>query len=199
MCNPRVPYPRSNHVCVLVVQMAMHHVRSKAPLLIPFAYTEADIAGRVSKTWAPECSQKLLNILLRRDFEQFCTDALLMNSISGICLFCEKVAVHPGEMLMHLVQHHQAQRPGYAHFVRQLAACMSEAMVTDHQCSVCDSIFNLPTHEETDQSRQFLVQQHLQYQCPNRSADSAAYLQGAVDQEMKEVFGRCAKRWLASS
>lgn len=191
ICNPVVPYPRASRICMIVVQMAMQHVRSRAPMLAPFWYSEDDFCNKLATGWAPELVPQIIESFISRQFVYVWTDAALLNALSSTCCFCGKATRSPGELLTHMVQQHQVENPGCAHFVPQLIGCMQQEMTTDYQCYACDTIFNLPTHEETDALRQSLVQNHLQYQCPVLQQPSYLFAGHGRFGSLRPIDGKC--------
>eukprot|EP00438_Fugacium_kawagutii_P035267 Skav227226 [mRNA] locus=scaffold2048:531232:534006:- [translate_table: standard] len=165
LCSPAIQYPRAQHICLLLVQMAMHHLRSKAPLLVPYVFTEDDLQS-LQMEWAPEFLKTLWEILQQRNFSALWTDPQLVAALSRTCFFCGRHTLSSGELLVHLIQHHQAQHVGHVHYVPQLVHNLQNEMAVDFQCYACDAIFNVPSHEDTDPTRQLLVQNHLKFQCP---------------------------------
>eukprot|EP00438_Fugacium_kawagutii_P033717 Skav219997 [mRNA] locus=scaffold947:18358:21246:+ [translate_table: standard] len=166
LCNPRLSYPRQNHICPIMVQLAMHHVRSKAPLLQPLLLTEEDMAHDLLGLQGTETLKMVTDAIVQRNFSRLWQDSALLSEISRICCFCGKVTTHPGELLVHLIQHHQAGHVGHKHFVPQLVECMKAEMFNDYQCYACESVFNVPSLEADDPTRPLLVQNHLNFQCP---------------------------------
>eukprot|EP00438_Fugacium_kawagutii_P034127 Skav216725 [mRNA] locus=scaffold653:82946:84268:+ [translate_table: standard] len=164
-CNPMLQYPRAQHVCLRLVQLAIHRVRCKAPLLVPYVFQEDDLC-LLDKKLEPEMQDKIWAPLQQRTFSCLWTDPSLVAWLSRFCVVCGRATTSPGELLIHLIQRHQAERPGYSLFIPQLVECVKQEMPIDFQCCACDAIFNMPSHEDTDPSRQLLVQNHLQFQCP---------------------------------
>lgn len=82
---------------------------TSAPMIYqPFVFFEEDVTGRVCFEWDPEAMQQIKEILLRREFSTSRQDMSLLAAFSRDCLFCGKTTMHPGELLIRLVQHHQA-------------------------------------------------------------------------------------------
>eukprot|EP00438_Fugacium_kawagutii_P017869 Skav216089 [mRNA] locus=scaffold2042:120191:122846:+ [translate_table: standard] len=82
LCNPIVPYPRASHVCPIITQLAMHHVRSKADILVPYLLTDDEVTQRLETTWDMEVIQMIKDSLQQRNFQRLWQDPLLTDALA---------------------------------------------------------------------------------------------------------------------
>ena len=194
VCNPSCNVNRLHHVCMPFLQLSMQFARLKDAMFLPAKQTVTEIA-RVLPPHVPVDLRGTLELALANyDLDSLWTDALLMDALSGTCVFCGHDLL-PAELNYHLHEAHMGVHPIVKAYVLQLLPHAYLHSDSDCACFACGQIFNLPvTNPDAAQTalRQQLVQTHLRAQCPSvlQLAVLLAHLQhGAA--RLANGAGRC--------
>lgn len=195
VCNPSCNVNRLQHVCMPFLQLSMQFARLHDAMFLPARQTVTEIA-RVLPPHVPIDLRGTLELALANyDLGPLWTDALLLDVLSGTCVFCGHDLL-PAELTYHLNEAHMGLHPIVKAYVLQLLPHAYSHSDSDCACFACGQIFNLPVTNPDDTQialRQQLVQTHLRAQCPSvlQLAVLLAHLQyGAA--RLANGAGRCA-------
>ena len=169
LCNPVTNGRSVSHVCPLYRQLAMLHLRTDLPLLVPWKFTTGSLHASMPHVTQRPVFAKIIQHLIDREFEHLFTSMETHQFLNSECLLCG--GPFPSAALIpHVLLEHAHAVAGISDLMPQLLECFRHGLCSDNQCNYCHNIFNLPSsaaetsQEHTDRTMQ--AQTHLQYQCP---------------------------------
>ena len=166
LCNPCTNDRSRAHVCKLLYQVAMIFLISEMDILLPWQYSEAEVT-LATQAWAPRSQyQRLINVLMDRDFSHLWHAPVLLQLYRNWC-YCCGGWYHTAAMVAHQLRDHHMECQWAAQIKFQILQCMKAEMQTDYQCHFCRLIFNhVPSTDTEPNARDELVQIHLTSNCP---------------------------------
>ena len=169
LCNPVTNGRSVSHVCPLYRQLAMLHLRTDLPLLVPWKFTTGSLHASMPHVTEHPVFAKIIQYLTDREFELLYTSMDIHHFLNSECLLCGGHFTSAA-LIPHILLEHAHAVAGISDLMPQLLECFRHGLCNDHQCNYCHNIFNLPsTAAETSQEhvdRTMQAQTHLQYQCP---------------------------------
>ena len=85
---------------------------------------------------------RLEQLLSSRDFAALWQDAELHRLLRTCCLFCG--ARHAADLAIHVREAHPTGHSTMLFYMEQLMPVVTDMQEVDHQCCLCQQIYNLP-------------------------------------------------------
>ena len=149
ICNPQAHEVGLAHICTPLRQIAMLMANGDVQLLVPQQFSAAILAPAMEHLNHVTLQQRLIDILVSRDFAQLWTDQTALTGLRSRCMICGG-HYQPPELLRHLLTIHPQTSAWATQFAFQLYEPLHRFQQTDFQCNLCLQVFNLPADVPTN-------------------------------------------------
>ena len=166
MCNPMSNEFSVTHVCVGVRQIAMLYEQSTVDVLVTHQFQEGDMRQALEPIANDPMFEPLIQTLVCREFDRLWTAPEMQQLLRTRCIICGGY-YRADNMMHHLLTMHPEEHKWAAQILFQITACMRSLQHTDHQCSCCGLIYNLPAlNALNDLDRSLAQAAHFDFCCP---------------------------------
>lgn len=169
LCNPKTNASGLQHICVAYRQIGMMVQKMNQPMFLPWTFERTQIRQFLHAITKEAIGNHICETVHNRLFSDLWTNPLFVQFFRTRCMLCG-LQFHPAELMNHARTAHPSDMRVSRTLMLQLLPALRRENPADHQCEICQQIFNLPVNgHETQQEmadRSVLAQIHLQHQCP---------------------------------